>query len=234
MGGRPEFFGTIDVEADEPVFHEPWERRVFGLSLFVGAALGPPNVDAARLAMEQLTPEVYHASYYHRWLGGLELKLIRDGFLAERELDAKVEGREAASATRRGARARRAVATRLLRPMMRPTLPRWLNAHVLPRMFGNARPTIRRPRFAVGDRVRVRAEQAAGHTRQPGYVTGRPGIITARQAPALLADAHAVGRREPAQHLYTVEFAGRDLWGDAAEPHTEVRIDLFESYLEPR
>jgi nitrile hydratase len=41
-----------------------------------------------------------------------------------------------------------------------------------------------------------------------------------------------VGRREWPQHLYTVAFQGGDLWGDAAEPGTEVRVDLFEAYLE--
>jgi len=49
----------------------------------------------------------------------------------------------------------------------------------------------------------------------------------------LFPDALAVGRHEPPQHLYTVAFAGRDLFGDEAEPGTEVRIDLYESYLVP-
>jgi nitrile hydratase len=221
IGGKSEYFGPIDREADEPVFHEDWERRVFGLNVFVATALGPPNLDAGRFAMEQLSPEVYHASYYHRWFGGLERTLAAAGYL-----DVGTE-----PVWPRGARVRRAIATRMLRPMLRPTLPRWL-CRLLPRMLGGRRPSLRRPRFAVGDRVRVRAEQADGHTRQPGYVTGRPGIITAQHPAALFADAHAVGRRE-LQHTYTVEFASADLWGEAAEPGTDVRIELFEPYLEP-
>lgn len=221
LGGRREYFGAIEREPDEPVFHEHWEGRVFGVAFFVETALGPPNLDAGRFNMEQLSPADYHASYYHRWFGGLERKLTAAGYLGEGEHD-----------TKRGARLRRAMASMFLRVMLRPTLPRWMCAHVLPRLLGGSRPTWRRPLFAVGDPVRVRATQATGHTRQPGYVTGKQGTITAHHGAALLADAYAVGRRETA-HLYTVEFDGADLWGDQAEPGTDVRIELFEPYLEP-
>ena len=43
--------------------------------------------------------------------------------------------------------------------------------------------------------------------------------------------AHAANT-EPEEHFYTVEFDGKELWGDGAEPGTAVRIDLSESYLE--
>jgi nitrile hydratase len=79
----------------------------------------------------------------------------------------------------------------------------------------------------------VRARKAEGHTRQPAYVSGKPGIISAHLGATLFPDALAVGRREAPQHLYTVVFEGRDLFGDDAEPGTEVRVDLYESYLEP-
>ena len=40
MGGVQEWFGPIRVEANEPVFHHPWERRVFGSLLTTNAMLG--------------------------------------------------------------------------------------------------------------------------------------------------------------------------------------------------
>jgi nitrile hydratase len=64
-------------------------------------------------------------------------------------------------------------------------------------------------------------------------VTGKPGVITAHLGATLFPDAHAVGRRALPQHLYTVAFDGTELWGEGAEPGTEVRVDLYESYLEP-
>ena len=232
IGGQPEHFGPIVREPDEPVFHERWEKRVFGMNVYLQSVFGP-NTDAARYSMEQLPPEVFSSSYYRRWLGGVERELVRTGYLGPDEVDARIEGREPASAGRRGPRGRRVVVSTLLRRMLRPTLPRWFATHLLPRALGNARPTFRRPQFSVGDPVRVRADLAPGHTRQPGYVTGKPGVVTAHHGAALFPDAHAERRRERAQHLYTVAFAGSDLWGSAADPDTEVRIDLFEPYLEP-
>jgi nitrile hydratase len=57
-------------------------------------------------------------------------------------------------------------------------------------------------------------------------------VVTAHHGATLFPDAHAVGRRARPQHLYTVAFEGRDLWGQAAEPGSEVRVDLYQSYLE--
>jgi hypothetical protein len=58
MGGRTEFFGPVVEEPDEPVFHERWESRVFGLSVFLMPLLGR-NVDAFRYAMERLPRDTY-------------------------------------------------------------------------------------------------------------------------------------------------------------------------------
>ena len=91
MGGRAEHFGPVAQEPDEPAFHERWEGRVFGIKVYVGTLLGPPNIDAARFAMEQLPPEIYMSSYYRRWLGGLESAARRPGHLGPAEIDARVE-----------------------------------------------------------------------------------------------------------------------------------------------
>lgn len=231
VGGRRECFGPIAREADEPVFHERWEGRVFGMSLFVMTLLGP-NVDAARFAMEQLPAEIYTAGYYQRWLGGLERQLVEAGYLGSAEVDARVEGRTAGPGPRRVPGWRLAVMSRVMPMSLRPRLPRVLAGRVLPLVVGTSRPALGRPRFSVGDRVHVRSRRASGHTRQPQYVTGRRGVITAHHGATLFPDAHAVGRRERPQHLYTVAFRGEDLWGPTAEPDSEVRVDLFQSYLE--
>jgi nitrile hydratase len=173
------------------------------------------------------------AGYYRRWLGGLERMLVRVGYFGPDEVDGRIEGRAAQPGRRHASRAQVAIIARVTRWLQRPTFPTWVSSHVLPRLFGTARPALSKPRFGVGDRIRVRAVQASGHTRQPGYVTGRPGVVTARHGATLFPDAHAVGRRARPVHLYTVAFEGRDLWGDRAEPNTELRIDLYEPYLEP-
>jgi nitrile hydratase len=234
MGGRREHYAPIAREADEPVFHERWEARTFGISGFV-LLLFRGNTERFRFAMEQLPREVYMSSYYRRWLGGLERLLVEAGYLGRGELDARLLGGagDAAHAARTRSHARLAVASRLMRSYLRPRLPRWVCAHVLPRVTGTSRPAVSRPRFHLGDRVRVRSGPERAFTRKPGYVRGRPGIVSAHHRAALFADARGEGRRARPQHLYTVAFDGRDLWGEHAEPETEVRVDLFESHLEP-
>ncbi len=79
-------FGPVEPEADEPVFHEEWERRAFAITLACGA-LGEWNLDMTRYARERMEPGAYlHTSYYEHWLHGLELLLIERGLLSAAEI----------------------------------------------------------------------------------------------------------------------------------------------------
>jgi nitrile hydratase len=72
MGGT-HGHGPVLVEKDEPVFHEPWEGRVYGLMRgLLRARLF--NLDEFRHAQERLPPAQYlKSSYYERWLAALEM-----------------------------------------------------------------------------------------------------------------------------------------------------------------
>ena len=231
MGGRTEFFGPVVEELNEPVFHDAWERRVFGMSIVLTPLLGR-NVDAFRFAMERLPRDVYLSSYYRRWLAGLEQRLEETGYLGPDEVNARLQGRTAEAGPRRVSPVHRTAVSVVLRLLLRPRLPGWIASGVLPRLLGTGRYALRRQLFSAGDRIRVRDTRARGHTRQPGYVTGKPGVVVAHLGTTVFPDAHAVGRRARPEHLYTVAFDASDLWGDAAETGTEVRVDLYEPYLE--
>lgn len=232
MGGRTEFFGPVIPESDEPVFHERWEGRVFGLSNFLLPLLGG-NVDILRFSMERQPREIYLASYYRRWLGGFETLLEEAGYLKPGEVDARIAGR-AEPVPRRISRLRLTVTSRAIGSLLHRTLSPWYAGRMVPRLLGTSRPALRRARFTPGDNVRVRGTRAAPYTRQPGYVTGKPGVIVAHLGATVFPDAKATRRHALPQHLYTVAFQAVDLWGAAAaEPGTEVRVDLYESYLEP-
>jgi nitrile hydratase subunit beta len=71
MGGM-HGFGRVSVEADEPLFHAPWEGRVRALvSLAVRRRIA--NIDAFRHAIERLDPVTYlSVGYFGRWLAALE------------------------------------------------------------------------------------------------------------------------------------------------------------------
>jgi nitrile hydratase len=83
--------GPIDIEADEPVFHAEWERRVFALTLAMGAR-GEWNIDMSRHARENRDPVDYlSSSYYEIWLKGLEALLSERGLLDPEELSRRME-----------------------------------------------------------------------------------------------------------------------------------------------
>jgi nitrile hydratase subunit beta len=66
-------FGRVIAETDEPVFHAPWERRAFALTLTMGGP-GGWNINQARAARESLHPAEYLAkTYYEIWIAGLEV-----------------------------------------------------------------------------------------------------------------------------------------------------------------
>jgi nitrile hydratase subunit beta len=70
-------FGAVRPEAEEPVFHADWERRVLALTLAMGAT-GQWSIDASRFAREDRPPEEYlRSSYYELWLAGLE-RLVQE------------------------------------------------------------------------------------------------------------------------------------------------------------
>jgi hypothetical protein len=88
-------------------------------------------------------------------------------------------------------------------------------------------------RFAAGQIVRARNMNPAGHTRLQRYVRGHAGTVEWNRGVQAFPDTNVYGRGQNLQHVYSVRFAARELWGDAASPHDSVWLDLWESYLEP-
>jgi nitrile hydratase len=210
LGGQ-HGYGSIEWEPDEPVFHERWEGRVFGMSLATSSSEGI-NLDATRHRAEQLDPVSYFQNgYYGRWLASLELKLEEEELLADGELDQRLQGKIKPSASE----------TELPAP---PEGNPLRGLHVI-------REVDEAPAYAQGQAIRTRNHQPAGHTRLPAYARCRSGVITRVHPAMVFPDTNAHGNGENPQYVYTVEFAGEELWGDSAEPGTFVRLDLWESYL---
>jgi nitrile hydratase len=202
-------FGPVEVEPDEPVFHARWERRVFGLRILAGLRLGG-NIDEGRHWIERLDPVRYLANgYYGRWLASCEDRLRALGVLAPGELDARVAGERRTAAP--------------LPPLPAPGAPA---AHPFVRAVDRA------PAFAVGDRVRTRNHQPAGHTRLPAYARSRRGVVVRAYPACVYPDLHAHDRGEDPQYVYAVRFAASELFGESAEPGAFVHLDCFEPYLE--
>jgi nitrile hydratase subunit beta len=123
LGGM-QGFGPVVVEPDEPVFHAPWEGRVFAMAALV-MARGIANPDAFRHAIERLPPVVYlSAGYYRRWLAALERLVGERGDAAPAAPGPPGARREVAEAPRFAAG--QAVIARDVHPGGHTRLPRYV------------------------------------------------------------------------------------------------------------
>jgi nitrile hydratase len=86
--------------------------------------------------------------------------------------------------------------------------------------------------FRVGDAVRARNLNPLGHTRVPRYVRGRRGAVVIDHGVFVFPDTHAAGQGKKPQHVYSVRFTARELWGDDAPARDGVCVDLWDDYLE--
>ena len=207
-------FGPVEREENEPLFHAAWEARVAGINGVVRARKYF-NIDEFRHGIECLPPADYlRSSYYERWLATVEHNLIRQGYLTAGELEARVASLRDHPDTD-PPRAAEAAA-----PPQPPAAP-------------PESPPPPAPRFAAGDAIVTRNVHPAGHTRLPRYARGKRGVIHRAYWPQTFPDTNAHGLGEQPQMLYSVRFAGRELWGDSAEPGQVVYLDLWDSYLDP-
>jgi nitrile hydratase len=211
LGGQMGFGAVRPEGPSAPLFHAPWEARALALTLCSGA-LGRWTIDESRHARESLPPAIYYtASYYEIWTRALENLLLTHDLIDEGDL--------AAGTTTPAAAHPKRLTPDAVRPALKAGAP-------------SDRPVQTAPRFRPGDRVRARVMHPRGHTRLPRYVRGATGRIEADHGGHVFPDTNAHGRGEAPQRLYTVVFAGRDLWGADAEPGLQVSVDAWESYLD--
>ena len=212
MGGM-HGMGPVRHEENEPVFHEAWEGRVYALQRALGA-WGKWNIDASRYAIELLPPEDYlRMSYYERWLARTIALVVQQRMATAEEIESGHAAPESSKLTP-PLTAELAAATATQRGnFMRPADPK------------------APARFRPGQRVRALNLNPTGHTRLPRYARGRQGTIFRHHGIFVFPDSNAHFLGERPQHLYSVRFSARELWGGSAAPRDSVHLDLWESYL---
>jgi nitrile hydratase len=210
MGGMHDM-GPVEIEQNEPVFHHEWERRVFALRLAC-AYHRRWNIDMNRFAIERMPPIDYlAASYYERVLAGFEALLVEQGLVGPTEL---ASGKAAGHADVSGVLMPEGIDT-LLRTRIRARRDEPVS-----------------PKFQVGDEVVARNMHPTGHTRLPRYVRGRRGTIDRDHGVFVFPDSSAATRDPNPQHLYSVRFAARELWGGRASSRDSVYLNLWDDYLD--
>ncbi len=211
MGGM-QGFGPVRPEANEPVFHAPWEGRVITMVMAI-AAWGRFGADQRRHVRELIPPaEFLSMSYYQIWYTGLIANMLDAGMVTREEV---AGGTPAAGSAK-------------LTPA--------LSAARVPTFFANGAPKKRNvpavANFRVGQRVRARNINPTTHTRLPRYARGKSGVVTHDHGIFVFPDTNASFQGEKPQHLYSVRFAARELWGDQAKPKDNVYIDMWNDYHE--
>jgi nitrile hydratase len=90
------------------------------------------------------------------------------------------------------------------------------------------------PRFAVGERVRVRRADPPGHVRTPWYCRGHVGTIERLCGAFANPEELAYNRPGlPAQPLYRVRFRSAELWPDYRGGAGDVvEIEILQHWLE--
>lgn len=217
--GGMDGFGSLPP--DEPdgrsPFHHGWEGRVQAAYV---AGLGNDvfNLDEFRDQLERQPPTYYlETPYYERWLTGISELFVDAGIIDREELaqrTAAIEsGKTDPAADVDGG----------------PTFDDLVDGVIDTYQSGRDE---QEPAFDVGDEVYVPKEHPEQHTRCPRYVRGAVGEVTAHRGTHVLPDASARGE-DVAEPLYNVSFDAPDLWGEEHTDANAVRIELWESYVEP-
>lgn len=212
MGGM-HGMGPIQGEKNEPVFHSGWEARAFGITRAMGA-WRLWNLDASRFQRELIAPvDYFRLSYYERWIRALEELILKNNLVTRTELET---GRPDFGA-----------------PVRTPKL----TAGNVPVLVSKGSPATRdvpvAASFRVGQRVRARNLNPVGHTRLPRYTRGKIGTVDRDHGVFVFPDTNAHSLGEKPQHVYSVRFDARDLWGEQASRGDGVYADLWDDYLEP-
>lgn len=212
MGGM-HGMGPIVEEQNEPVFHHAWEGRIFAMNRAMGA-WRKWNLDASRYSREIIPPAEYlRMSYYERWVEGTIELIVQSGLATRAEIESGVPAPGSA-------KAHPALTEDKAVALVKKGVPASRNVQVS-------------PRFQVGQRVRARNINPVTHTRLPRYARGKFGTIERDHGVFVFPDTNAQFLGEKPQHVYSVRFSARELWGDQAAPQDSVYVNMWDDYLEP-
>ncbi|WP_314948806.1 nitrile hydratase subunit beta [Bradyrhizobium cosmicum] len=225
--------GLDPISLETRVFVEVWEERIFGIHTAMMALSPQLDLETTpstfntewtwadlRKGAESMNPfDFFKFRYYEKWLGGISAYFVAKGYITQTELDARTKTFLTSA----------------------PVMPRGGDAAVDARvrkylLIGDdpKRERSTQPRFAPGDAVGVADPKSVDHTRLPGHLRNKAGIIDSvyPDAYAYLCDTgpDGIGKAMP---VYCVKFDPETLWPGNTEQNFTFYADLFEAYLEP-
>jgi nitrile hydratase len=228
LGGL-EALGPLTIE--KRVFVEPWEKRIFGihvammaLSNHLPVAEVPTTFNSLwtwghlRKGAEAMHPfEYFKFRYYEKWLGGISSFFVSEGYLSQDELDRKMNDylkAPEASLPQGG------------EPTIDDQVMHYLRVGDSPQCEVEVT-----PKYKAGERVVIKDFPPSDHTRLPGYLRNRVGVIDAVYEGTYRYFFPTTDGIGPPMPIYLVKFEQADLWGELGEPRTILYADLFETYI---
>ncbi|MDR6495678.1 nitrile hydratase [Paraburkholderia terricola] len=236
--GGIENLGPVSTETR--VFVEPWEKRIFGIhtvmmaeSAHLSNALHPYPVEALpttfshdwtwaslRTGAEDMQPfEYFKYRYYEKWLGGISQFFVNQGYITAEELSEKTEHYRANTESALPEKPATALAAQI-------------DAYLLNGDSGY-RPLKGAARFVQGDTVRIADPDAVDHTRLPGYLRNKTGVVDLIYPGAFsyFVSTGVDGIGEP-MPVYRIAFDAADIWGvGKSEANTTIYADLYDAYV---
>src|SRR5713101_6930078 len=159
--------GPVVHSPTEPAFHDRWQAVARALMVIVAGAAEVSGGEF-RHSIERMEPGQYLTSdYWEHWLTAAATLAVEHGLVTRAELETRAGG----------------------------GFP--LGGPVLALPVVDAGPNANEPRFGAADRVRVREWHPPGHTRCPGYVRGKTGMVVRLDGSYSVPDieAHGTARR---------------------------------------
>lgn len=221
------------VNTETRVFVEPWETRIFGIHMAMMALSSQLPLEktpstfntiwtwaSLRTGAEGMNPfEYFKYRYYEKWLGGISSYFISEGYITEAELDALTE--------------------EYLANPEKP-LPEFdetqIDARVHQYMVEGDSPlqsTSVEYDFAEGDTVVIGNPPTVDHTKLPGCLRNKTGVIEIVYEGAYnyLCEIPEEGVG-PAMPIYCVAFQPEELWPGNAEKNFTFYADLYAVFLD--
>ena len=228
--GGLEGLGPVDTE--KHVFVEPWEKRIFGVHVAMMALSSQLSLPATpsnfkevwtwadlRKGAESLNPlDYFKYRYYEKWLGGISGFFVEKGYISEAELDARTNEilENPKSAGKHGGD---------------PAIDKRIVTYLVEGDNGQ-RDTSAAPLFKEGEKVLVKNPPTIEHTRLPGHLRERTGVVV-KVYPKAYTYLTSTGPDGigPAMPVYSVAFDPEAIWTGNTEKNVTIYADLYEAYL---
>ncbi|RTM09831.1 MAG: nitrile hydratase subunit beta [Hyphomicrobiales bacterium] len=214
--GGIENLGPVNVE--KRVFVQDWEAQLFGVhATMMGTGIWAwPHLRVLAEAMNPL--DYFKYRYYIKWLGGMCHFLIERGYINAKELDERTDHYLKNPDAPQPNKGNPEITNRVVEYLWTGDNP--------------YRDLVINPIFKTGDRVRVLDMPSSPHTRLPGYLRNKVGIIDeVYPKPILYTDSVPTDSVSVPQPIYRVRFATRDLWANIPDTGDILYNDCFETYL---